>query len=494
MVAPTRLAAKLIVFVRFVHRWRASTAIGSISRQSASKGKEPENQREQRCDQSTLTLYNCHKRKKTNTNGLLFSSIGATLILMGSILTNSYDMRSIGIFVIGSAINGCGTIRAAVGRGFSVALTELDDIGRATFSASTKLFHGGLGFLEYFEFQFVRQALSEREVLLKATPHIAWPMRFESNTPTSRLVSFPMSWMKGSHPEWLSRLGWFLYNKFGGREVLAETNAVTLASSAEGAPLQQRFAKAFEYSDCCIEDARLASMNARDTQERGTTVIIRTKVISADCVRLVRGSHIVTHERYGHGTCSFFQGTDGRRIFAIPYETGFTLIGTTGADHADLGERPECSDEEHHYIPNFASQYCAMPASKDDIVSTHSGVVLRGGEFAIDAFDQPADDIQKKAPWFGQTTAESLVRAYGKEAKEIFAAAESVQELGANFDNDLHESGDRQPMVHELTQTADDVLWRRTKLGLQFEGASIEKLQQWMENHRTVRTDGLAAE
>ncbi|MEC8041885.1 MAG: FAD-dependent oxidoreductase, partial [Pseudomonadota bacterium] len=163
------------------------------------------------------------------------------------------------LFVIGGGINGCGIARDAAGRGLSVKLAEMNDLASATSSASTKLFHGGLRYLEYFEVRLVREALIERETLLKAMPHISWPMRFvlpyhpdmrfESETPTSRLLSFVMPWMKGRRPAWLIRLGLFMYDNLGGREILPGTRSVDLSDGPEGAPLQQRFAKAFEYSD-----------------------------------------------------------------------------------------------------------------------------------------------------------------------------------------------------------------------------------------------------
>ncbi|MEO1701966.1 MAG: glycerol-3-phosphate dehydrogenase [Pseudomonadota bacterium] len=336
------------------------------------------------------------------------------------------------VFIIGGGINGCGIARDATGRGMTVALAEMNDLASATSSASTKLFHGGLRYLEYFEFRLVREALIEREVLLKAMPHISWPMRFvlpfhkdmrfESETPTSRLLSVVMPWMKGRRPAWLIRLGLFLYDNLGGRKILPGTRTLNLSGSIEGGPLQPRFEKAFEYSDCWVEDSRLVSLNARDAHERGATVMTRTKVISAECkdelwhvttedtqtgerknwtaralvnaggpwvenvirgvtrnnssegVRLVRGSHIVTRKLYEHDKCYFFQGTDGRIIFAIPYENDFTLIGTTDVEHTDLHEKPECTDEERDYLLAFASKYFEVPVTPIDIVWTYSGV------------------------------------------------------------------------------------------------------------------------
>ena len=197
------------------------------------------------------------------------------------------------LFVIGGGINGCGIARDAVGRGLCVALAEMGDLAPATSTASTKLFHGGLRYLEYFEFRLVREALIERETLLRAMPHISWPMRFvlpyhpdmrfEGQTPTSKLLATVMPWMKGRRPAWLIRLGLFLYDNLGGRKILPGTRTrrsarpIRRASRCEAASPQ-----AFEYSDCWVEDSRLVVLNARDAEARGARIMTRTKVVSAE--------------------------------------------------------------------------------------------------------------------------------------------------------------------------------------------------------------------
>lgn len=331
------------------------------------------------------------------------------------------------LFIIGGGVNGCGIARDAQGRGLNVALAEMNDLGWATSSSSTKLFHGGLRYLQFFEFRLVKEALIEREILLSAMPHISWPMRFvlpfhrdmrfEGNTPTSKLLSFVMPWMKGRRTSWLIRVGLFLYDNMGGRKLLPATKTVDLKTDPVGAPLDDRFAKAFEYSDCWIEDSRLVILNARDAQARGANIMPRTKVLSADrfddhwkvtveggqvyhakClvnaggpwvediirgtirqnttegVRLVRGSHIVTKRLFNHDKCYFFQGEDGRIIFAIPYETDFTLIGTTDADHDSADTRPQISDGERDYLINFVNGYVKQDITKEDVVWTYAGV------------------------------------------------------------------------------------------------------------------------
>jgi glycerol-3-phosphate dehydrogenase len=335
------------------------------------------------------------------------------------------------LFIIGGGINGTGIARDASGRGLSVVLAEMDDLASATSSSSTKLFHGGLRYLEYFEFRLVREALQERETLLKAMPHISWPMRFvlpnhkdmryENTTPASRLLSVVMPWMKGQRPAWMIRFGLFLYDHIGGRKILPGTTALDLSTDPAGECLNPRYRKAYEYSDCWVEDSRLVVLNARDAQMRGATILTRTRVVSArregdvwrietrnnhgktevyharalvnaagpwvkemlqgpleqktnEGIRLVRGSHIVTKRLYDHDKAYLFQGTDGRIIFAIPYENDFTLIGTTDADHDDADTRPVCTEGERDYLCEFASRYFKTPVTAADVVWSYSGV------------------------------------------------------------------------------------------------------------------------
>jgi len=350
-------------------------------------------------------------------------------------VTNPRDIAEFDLFVIGGGVNGCGIARDAAGRGIRVGLAEMGDLGAATSSASTKLFHGGLRYLEYLEFRLVREALIERETLLRAMPHISWPMRFvlpykpdmrfESGTPVSRIMAAVMPWMKGRRPAWLIRFGLFLYDHLGGRDILPGTTSLDLRNDAAGRPLKPEFRRGYEYSDCWIEDSRLVVLNARDAAARGAAIMPRTKVVSAirhdggwlvtlraastgaaasewqvrarmlvnaggpwagsvidgivgsnspDRVRLVRGSHIVTRRLFDHDKSYFLQGTDGRIIFAIPYEGRFTLIGTTDKDHPDSATPPVCTDEEADYLLDFVSQYFATPLTRDDIVWRFSGV------------------------------------------------------------------------------------------------------------------------
>ena len=334
------------------------------------------------------------------------------------------------LFIIGGGVNGCAIARDASGRGLSVGLAEMNDLASATSSASTKLFHGGLRYLEYFEIRLVKEALIEREILLKSMPHISWPMRFvlpynkdmrfEGTTPASKILSFLLPWMRGRRPAWLIRLGLFMYDHLGGREILPATTTLKLRGSREGDPLSTKFERAFEYSDCWVEDSRLVVLTARDAQNRGAQIMTRAKVetlirheehweisVSGDNgsetffartlvnaagpwvediatglvgqnnpegVRLVKGSHIVTRKLYEHDKCYFFQGSDGRIIFSIPYERDFTLIGTTDIEHDFADTRPVCTDDEIKYLCDFASEYFSQAVTSEDIVWTYSGV------------------------------------------------------------------------------------------------------------------------
>lgn len=520
------------------------------------------------------------------------------------------------LFVIGGGINGTGIARDAQGRGLSVCLAEMGDLGGATSSKSTKLFHGGLRYLEFFEFGLVKKALVEREVLLEAMPHISWPMRFvlpytkdmrfEGETPTSKLLNTVMPWTRGTRPDWIIRTGLFLYDNLGGRKHLKGTETVDLRSTPEGAPLKDRFTKAYEYSDCWIEDSRLVALNARDAEQRGARILPRTKVRTAERdgaswrvtvedvetgkeevilakglvnaggpwvenvvkntvrmnssegVRLVRGSHIVVPSLYDHGKAYFFQGQDGRIIFAIPYETDFTLIGTTDKDHGnDPSVKPECTPDEQQYLCDFASEYFAKPVTRDDIVWTYSGVrplyddgaksataatrdyvlsidagpatdgplgseppllsifggkittyrklaeqalaklkpyyvqmtgdwtarvPLPGGDFPVDGVDRLVADLKAAHPSLSDYHARRLVRAYGTEAAKICEGGDLGREFGAT----LTEAEVRWQMDHEYARTAEDVVWRRTKLGLRLDEAQIAALDDWMESQRQL--------
>jgi glycerol-3-phosphate dehydrogenase len=312
--------------------------------------------------------------------------------------------------VIGGGINGCGIARDAAGRGLSVFLCEQDDLACGTSSASTKLIHGGLRYLEYYEFRLVREALREREVLLTAAPHIIWPLRFI------------LPHHRGLRPAWLIRLGLFLYDHIGGRKLLPGTTSVNLRADEAGRVLKKDFSKGFEYSDCWVMDSRLVVLNAMDAAARGATICTRTRLQSAtrtgktwtlrlfdrsrneeftiearvlvnasgpwldtllgrishtasrEHIRMVKGSHIIVRKMFDHDRAYIFQNEDGRIIFAIPYEKLFTLIGTTDVDfHGDPGT-VAISPEETAYLCRAASEYFSQGLSPADVVSSFSGI------------------------------------------------------------------------------------------------------------------------
>lgn len=322
------------------------------------------------------------------------------------------------LFVIGGGINGCGIARDAVGRGYSVTLCEMNDLASGTSSNSSKLIHGGLRYLEHYEFRLVREALGEREILLASAPHIIWPMRFI------------LPHHKAMRPAWFLRLGLFLYDHIGKRKLLPGTKDVNLQTSKFGKSLKPLFKKGFEYSDCWVNDARMVVLNAKDAADKGATIKTNTKVVSAHRVdedsstgieahwiiktqnqitgkkktvksrliinaagpwvdgilgqalgsnkaknlRLVQGSHIVVPKLHDHDRAYIFQNADGRIIFAIPYEQDFTLIGTTDRDFDGDPSDIKISEQEKLYLCDAASEYFKKPIKKSDIVWTYAGV------------------------------------------------------------------------------------------------------------------------
>jgi glycerol-3-phosphate dehydrogenase len=510
------------------------------------------------------------------------------------------------IFVIGGGVNGCGIARDAAGRGLKVVLAEMGDLASGTSSASTKLFHGGLRYLEYFEIRLVREALVEREMLLEAMPHIAWPMRFilpfhkdmrfEGGTPMSRLLGVVMPWARGRRPAWLIRAGLFLYDTLGGRRFLPGTRSLRLAGTREGAPLLPTFRHAYEYSDGWVDDARLVVLNARDAACRGADIRTRSRVVSAavedglwsvrvqdqrtgqiethraralvnaggpwvgevlqgalgqaggDPVRLVRGSHIVVPRLQAHDKAYFLQGKDGRIVFMIPYEDDFTLIGTTDQDHAQAAEKPVCAPGERDYLIDFVNGYLRTPLRASDVVWTYSGLralhddktshsataatrdyfldldetpgapllnvfggkittyrrlaeravdklghrigvegaawtrgaALPGGDFAVGGAGDLAVGLAASYPFLDLPWARRLARTYGTEARNWLGTARVRSDLGTDFGATLTEAELVWLREQEFAETAEDVLWRRTKLGLRLTGAQVQTVADWM--------------
>jgi glycerol-3-phosphate dehydrogenase len=314
------------------------------------------------------------------------------------------------LLVIGGGVNGAGIARDAAGRGLKVLLLEKGDLASATSSASTKLIHGGLRYLEYYDFLLVRHALIEREVLLRAAPHIIWPLRFVlPHSPEQR-------------PAWLIRLGLFLYDHLGGRKLLPGSNAVDLAKHVAGSLLKEDYRKAFIYSDCWVDDSRLVVLNAVDARKRGAVIQTRCEAPRAQRhqnkwslsyrdhltgetheaeasavvnaagpwvaevlgkrlgqanskkIRTVKGSHIVVRRLFDHPYPYIFQNTDRRIVFAIPYLEDFTLIGTTEIDYPGDPDQASIEESETAYLCDAMNRYFKKPISPADVVWSYSGV------------------------------------------------------------------------------------------------------------------------
>ena len=320
------------------------------------------------------------------------------------------------VLVVGGGINGAGIARDLAGRGLKVLLCEQDDLASHTSSASTKLIHGGLRYLEYYEFSLVRKALAERELLLRSAPHIMWPLRFVMPHDASS---------KSVRPVWMVRIGLFLYDHLAKREWLPASTTINLRSHPTGAPLKPQYSRGFVYSDGWVDDARLVVLNAVDAAARGATILTRCRceravrvtdgtstgwratlqpaggaplqvqaralvnaagpwtgeflrdraqVQSARSLRLVKGSHIVVKKLFDHDHAYIFQNPDKRIIFAIPYEGDFTLIGTTDVEINGAPDSARIDADETAYLCAQASRYFAKPLVPGDVVWAYSGV------------------------------------------------------------------------------------------------------------------------
>jgi glycerol-3-phosphate dehydrogenase len=492
--------------------------------------------------------------------------------------------RHFDLVVIGGGINGAGIARDAAGRGVSVALIERGDLAQGTSSASTKLIHGGLRYLEHYEFGLVRESLMERERLWGIAPHIIWPLRFV------------LPHVPGIRPRWLVRLGLFLYDHIGGRKRLPAARSLDLTRDPAGGPLKPEYTRGFEYSDCWVDDARLVVLNARDAANRGAAILTHHDVINlqrlqrgwqitsrrpggtaatltADVVvnaagpavaqlldgqalahktqaRLVRGSHIVVARKYTHDRAYFCQNRDGRIFFAIPYERDFTLIGTTDADHHGPIADAKASADEIAYLCDGASQYFAQPVTPDQIVWSYAGIrpliddgsgrpeaatrgyrlevdtaggngapilsifggkittyrhlaesavaelvaflpalagpswtgdaPLPGGECGIDGVASVKAKLASDYPWLGAGEVTRLFHSYGLAAQTWLAGATDRAALGIDFGHGLSEAEVRYLVAQEWAQSAADILWRRSKLGLRFNTAETAALDAFV--------------
>jgi len=496
----------------------------------------------------------------------------------GSVLT-TYDL-----FVVGGGINGVGIARDAAGRGLSVMLCEQDDLAAHTSSASTKLIHGGLRYLEHREFGLVRKALQEREVLLRAAPHIITPMRFV------------MPHDEGQRPAWMIRAGLLLYDHLAVRERLPGSCGVDLRQHPAGLALKPAFRRGFEYSDAWVPDARLVVLNAVDARERGARIAPRTVLIaarrapggwaltlenrhgeretvaarvlvnaagpwvsrllarvlhvgSARTVRLVKGSHIVVRRRFEHPYAYIFQNPDRRIIFAIPFERDYTLVGTTDLDYRGDPAEVAIEPDEVAYLCRMANRYFRDPLGPDDVVWHFSGVrpllddeagdatrVTRDYALELDTQQAPLlsvfggklttyrklaeEALERVAPLLGNTatpwTANAALpggdlpgadidafvarqqqrwplldgalvacfaRRYGSRIDALLAGVKTMADLGEEIVSGLFAAEVLYLLREEFAQTADDILWRRTKLGLGLSNEAAAALQRWIEQH-----------
>lgn len=490
------------------------------------------------------------------------------------------------LLVIGGGVNGCGIARDAAGRGLKVCLVEKDDLASATSSASTKLIHGGLRYLEQYDFKLVSESLNERERLLKGAPHIIWPLEFIlPHEPHLR-------------PFWLIRTGLYLYDFLGKREVLPGSKGVNFKTHISGRPLKRKFTKGFSYADCWVEDSRLVVLSAKDAAEKGANILTRTECVSlkadkdhwvadiedtytkqtqkitAKCVvnaagpwvrkfidqnnlaqqntlktRYSKGSHIVVPKFYEGDHAYILQQPDKRIVFAIPYEQNFTLVGTTDAIYDGDPHDAEISEEEKQYLCDAINRSFDKQTTIDDIVWHYSGVrplldsgdedlsnvtrdykldleesfgppilnvfggklttfrklseqavdkiseffpnikerwtkqaYLPGGQIENADFEAFLAKIIEEYSWADQKMLRRYARAYGAKIYDILQNAASEKDLGEHYGDDIYEAEIRYLILEEWAKELEDILWRRSKLGLHISLQTKEALGRALPN------------
>ncbi len=477
-------------------------------------------------------------------------------------------MADYDLAIVGGGINGCGIARDAAGRGLKVLLVEQGDLGGATSSASTKLIHGGLRYLEHYDFSLVRRSLAERERLLRLAPHLVRPMRFV------------LPHVSGQRPAWMLRAGFWLYDHLGGRTVLPPTRVLDLADDPAGVPLKPGFHTGFEYSDCVADDSRLVIANAIGAREKGAKIRPRTRLVAArregehwqlvlqaagrreivkaralvnaagpwaarlnetiirlpsrTKIRLAKGSHIVVPRLQAHERAYLLQAYDGRLIFAIPYQDRYTLIGTTDTDVSGDPGQVSVSAEEILYLCRAAAAYFRAPVEPSQLVWSFSGVRPLVDDGATDAEDLTRDytievdgrygepplisvlggklttyrrlaeavlaklkhrlimhsgdlgpegveglivEIAARHSYLPSDLARRLAFSYGTRAWRIIADTKRIDDLGPRLVGNLHRAELDYLRKEEWARTPDDVLWRRTKLGLAASPAEIAALE-----------------
>ena len=489
------------------------------------------------------------------------------------------------LLVIGGGINGCGIAADAAGRGLRVLLAERDDLASGTSSASSKLVHGGLRYLEHYDFQLVRDSLIEREVLLAIAPHIVWPLRFV-------LPHGP-----GSRPAWLIRAGLLLYDLLARRRVIPRSRSIDLGTDPAGRPLREGLSRGFAYWDCCVDDARLVVLNARAAADRGAEILTRFPVVGIEPdghfwrvriagpdgeravlartlvnaagpwvnrvaslfaapritshppLRLVKGSHIVVPRVAGADDAYLLQNPDGRIVFALPFEGRFTLIGTTDVAFTGDPAMVAIDAAEEAYLLDVASRWFRQPITAGDIVWRYAGVrplyddasadpsavtrdyrlelsaggttppllTIMGGKIttyrrlAEEAMDRLAPHLARCGPaWtagaplpggdipgadfkaflarllaaypgIAPDRVERLARRHGSLITTVLGDARTMADLGENLGGGLTAREVAYFRDHEWARTAEDVLWRRTKVGLHLAPDARERTARAIE-------------
>lgn len=490
----------------------------------------------------------------------------------------------IDLLIIGGGINGAGIANDAAGRGLSVVLCEQGDLAQATSSASSKLIHGGLRYLEHYEFSLVRKALKEREILLKCAPHLISPLQFI---------------MPHDHqlrPAWLIRLGLFLYDHLA-HSTLPKSHGLDVRDSIIGPELQTQFSKAFSYYDCAVDDARLVIANAQAALQNGARILTHTQFIDAvrqqhqwqvqlrdqhgqsfkqNCkilvnaagpwvdqilrtlhcssqakIRLVKGSHIIVPKLYAGEHAFILQNSDQRVVFAIPYQQHYTLIGTTDVDYNGDPLRVTIDDEEQQYLCTVTNRYFKKTISSKDIIWTYSGVrplhqdqhgaastvsrdyflelnteknqtpimsifggkittyrllaeqvlqkikpyfshcgadwtakqILPGGDFGSATLTEFIADKSRQYSWLPANIVQRYVRAYGNNIDLLLASRHSIADLGEHFGAGLYQAEVNYLQQHEWASGCDDILWRRTKLGLHLNAEEQAFFKEWLARH-----------
>jgi glycerol-3-phosphate dehydrogenase len=488
------------------------------------------------------------------------------------------------LLIIGGGINGVGIARDAAGRGLKVLLCEQHDLAQHTSSNSSKLIHGGLRYLEYYEFGLVRKALQEREVLMRAAPHIIWPLRFI------------MPHVSHLRPKWMIRAGLFLYDNLAKRTLLAGSNSIKFAKHTAGKPLKKSFKDGFEYSDGWVYDARLVVLNAMDAREHGAQIWPHTQLISAQrhsdhwaatlrnsqgqtievaakvvvnaagpwavdllehrlqtptkrALRQIKGSHIIVRKMFDHPYAYIFQNKDNRIVFVIPYEDDFTLIGTTDIEYTGDVANVSISTQETDYLCTLVNEYFETSIAPSDVVSSYAGVrplladehgnpaeVTRdyqlildndngapvlsifGGKIttyrrlAEDAMTElarvlpmsetawtahkplPGGDIanadfeafvlaqQAQYSWLDSKLLRRFARLYGTRMHVFLAQKNQMADLGEMICPNLYAAEIDYLREHEWASCAQDILWRRTKLGLYATPDDVSRLSDYLRN------------